>query len=266
MFREICLAIHKTEAIVLKKMDFRDTSLIVTLFTRDFGKVKVVVKGVRKESSSDLVHFEILNQLNVVFYEKKKTELHLLSESFLQDPMLSSRSSFRNLVFGAYLAELVDATFEPHQISKNIYDSFYCTLKNMEKDVFYFWILYFELRFLKEVGWFPNFGKEIDVKHADEHKIVWSSEQGGVVFLDSPINSTNAWNLEKEHLELLRDLNSRVFQDVMEPLADSAHLRAIEKVIREFIHYRLDRPLKTERFLSKSQIFIRENKVSELEV
>ena len=39
--------ILKTEAIVLGKMDFSDTSIITNLFTRDFGKFSLILKGGR---------------------------------------------------------------------------------------------------------------------------------------------------------------------------------------------------------------------------
>jgi len=37
------MPIHKTEAIVLRRFDFRETSLIADFYTRDFGKIKGIV-------------------------------------------------------------------------------------------------------------------------------------------------------------------------------------------------------------------------------
>ena len=41
------MAAEKTLAYVIQTRDYRDTSLIVTFFTYDFGKVKAVIKGGR---------------------------------------------------------------------------------------------------------------------------------------------------------------------------------------------------------------------------
>jgi recombinational DNA repair protein (RecF pathway) len=38
----------KTDAFVLKRIDFRETSVILTLFTKELGKIKGVLKGVRE--------------------------------------------------------------------------------------------------------------------------------------------------------------------------------------------------------------------------
>ena len=41
--------IPRTEAIVLKSFDYRETSKIVTFYTKDRGKITGVMKGVRKD-------------------------------------------------------------------------------------------------------------------------------------------------------------------------------------------------------------------------
>ncbi len=53
------MSAEKTLALVLRVVEFSETSLIVTLFTRDFGKVRGLAKGARRpkgpfESALDL--------------------------------------------------------------------------------------------------------------------------------------------------------------------------------------------------------------------
>jgi len=43
------MSIHKTEALVLNKWDFRETSIIVNFYSRDFGKMSGILKGIKKE-------------------------------------------------------------------------------------------------------------------------------------------------------------------------------------------------------------------------
>ena len=46
------MAIQKTDAIVLKTQPFRSSSLIITFFTRSFGKLRGLAKGVRQENQT----------------------------------------------------------------------------------------------------------------------------------------------------------------------------------------------------------------------
>ena len=46
------MAILRTEAIVLKQFDLGEADKIITFFTKDYGKIRAVAKGVRKSKSS----------------------------------------------------------------------------------------------------------------------------------------------------------------------------------------------------------------------
>ena len=71
------MAIQKTDAIVLRRQDVRETSLALTFYTRDFGKVKGLVRGVRgsRAESWGLGAMEILSCEDIVFYEPKKGDV-----------------------------------------------------------------------------------------------------------------------------------------------------------------------------------------------
>lgn len=74
-----------SEGFVLKKINFRETSVILTLFTKEIGKIKGVLKGVRKEKSKiSPLTFTPGAYINTLIY-KKKTELCLLSSPSLID-------------------------------------------------------------------------------------------------------------------------------------------------------------------------------------
>ena len=64
--------LEKCEAIVLKAIKFKETSLIVNCFTREFGLQSFLVRGVLKSGKSTIkpVIFTT-NQLKLVIYRKK---------------------------------------------------------------------------------------------------------------------------------------------------------------------------------------------------
>ena len=79
------MSIHKTEAIVLRRMDFRETSLIVDLYTREFGKLSGILKGIRVEPDKFASALEVSSHNDVIFYKKASTSLHLVSACDLKD-------------------------------------------------------------------------------------------------------------------------------------------------------------------------------------
>ena len=60
----------KTEAIVLRKRALPNQDKIVTLFTKELGKLAVFAKGIKKITSRRLPHVQTANLINTVLYKK----------------------------------------------------------------------------------------------------------------------------------------------------------------------------------------------------
>lgn len=73
------MAIVKTEAVLLKCSNYRETSKIITFFTKDYGKIKCIAKGVRDTKSRWGGALQSMAHLNIIFYYKENRTLHLLS-------------------------------------------------------------------------------------------------------------------------------------------------------------------------------------------
>ena len=73
-------SIVKTEAVVLKSMKYRETSKIITFYTRDFGKVKAIAKGARQPKNKFGSSLEPMSYVLVVLYRKEHRDLQLISQ------------------------------------------------------------------------------------------------------------------------------------------------------------------------------------------
>ena len=78
--------IESTDAIVLRAIKYGDTSKIVTLYTRRFGKVAVIAKGARSAKSKFGSALEPMSLIQAVFYRKENREVQLLSQADLLHP------------------------------------------------------------------------------------------------------------------------------------------------------------------------------------
>ena len=61
----------KTEAIILKSMKYRDTSKIVTFYTKEFGKLKGIAKGARTAKVNLVAALEPMTHSMLVIYKKE---------------------------------------------------------------------------------------------------------------------------------------------------------------------------------------------------
>ena len=71
------MPIQKSEAIVLRRQPLRETSLILTFYTKDLGKIKGILRGVRgTRGQYGGGSFEILSHDELIFYDRKNSDRH----------------------------------------------------------------------------------------------------------------------------------------------------------------------------------------------
>ena len=112
------MASEKTRAIVLKLVEFSETSCIVTLFTEDFGKVGALAKGARRPKSAFEGALDLLALVRIVFLRKSSDTLDLLTEAKLERRFRSAQRDLSRLYAGYYVAELLSEltdTGDPHR-------------------------------------------------------------------------------------------------------------------------------------------------------
>lgn len=120
------MAIRTTEAVVLKTLAFRSTSLIATLYTKDFGKVQGIAKGIRarceRKDSKFYCFLEPLTLNKIVYYQKSHSGLHLLTQSDLLNQFQPIRQDLRKLALAGFMLELVDKGTQLEDINKGVFD------------------------------------------------------------------------------------------------------------------------------------------------
>ncbi len=108
---------EKASAIVLRTVPFMESSLVVTLFTREFGKVRGLAKGARRLKGPFESALDLLAVCRIVFLRKSSDALDLVTESKLQKRFRPAGRSLSGLYAGYYVAELLDLLtddYDPH--------------------------------------------------------------------------------------------------------------------------------------------------------
>src|SRR5260370_5248698 len=108
---------EKALALVLRTTDWSETSRIATLWTREFGKVRVLAKGGRRLKSSFESALDLLTVCSIVFLRKSSGSLDLLTEAQVVRRYSRLRSDLAALDAAYYVAEsLTDWTedYDPH--------------------------------------------------------------------------------------------------------------------------------------------------------
>jgi DNA repair protein RecO (recombination protein O) len=109
-----------------------ETSLIVSLYTREHGKVRVVAKGGRGTKSKFKGCLEVLTHNRVIFYDKRTRDLQLLSKTDLIDPHYGIIGDPQRTALGLAAAELVDRAVVGEEPFPEVFDLLASVLRKLE--------------------------------------------------------------------------------------------------------------------------------------
>lgn len=125
--------IVETEAVVLHSMDFRDTSKIVTLYSRKFGKIKVIAKGTRNQKANKFgSSLEPMTHSSVVLYKKEHQELHLLSKSEIVESFTRMQTDPERMFTGLALVELMNMVMHSEEENERLFMMLAVSLKTID--------------------------------------------------------------------------------------------------------------------------------------
>ncbi len=150
---------EKSLAIVLKVVDFSETSVVISLLTESHGKISALAKGARRPKSAFFGGVDLLSLSNVIFIPRREGNLDLLTEAKLVRRFRPCQWSLARLYAGYYLAELLYDLTESHQPHPELFCLAVQTLEDLQTPETAFAyqpvsaiLLRFELRALSLLG------------------------------------------------------------------------------------------------------------------
>ena len=242
--------IQKTEAIVLKTLRFRSSSLIVTFYTKDFGKIKGVVKGVYREGERRSAEFEPCTHLEIVFYEKKRSDLHLISESFMMESHLEDRESLESIAYASYFCELVDELTEVYDPHPFIFELLKVGFRYLSVIPPSRMATLFEMKLLREMGWVPYLEgcSHCDLKPLE--KGYFSIRQGALLCDRCQDTEKTSTFVEAQVLDVLRTFNNEDLEFCLKHHYSPQIEEKLRALLSRFLRFRLAKPLKTGKFMN----------------
>lgn len=111
---------YKDEAIVLRRQNIGEADRILTLFTKNHGKIKAIAKGVRKVQSKKSPHLDLLI-LSQIFFAKAR-EIDIILEAQSVEVYDGLKKSLAKMKAGLYFAELVDVLSAERQEHQEVFN------------------------------------------------------------------------------------------------------------------------------------------------
>ncbi len=247
-----------TEAFVLKHYDLKESDKIITLYTRDLGKIQAVVKGIRKAKSKLAVTMEPFTYIDLTLYRKSQNKLFTITNGNIKYSLYKIKEDFLRIVYGDYLLELVDKLTETEEKNRALFNLIKDFLFLMEYKSVELILWCFKIRFLSLIGYqlcldiCSLCGKKVQpFKKGMDWKIGFSPKEGGVLCYQCRGICNYKEDISPGVIEVFKKL-LKINLDKIDYLKFSGKMREeVRHSLQYFLAYHLSGELKTQQFIEK---------------
>lgn len=211
--------IVETPAIVIRTHPFSETSVIARCFTREMGKIGLMVHGAKKSRSQRSAHFQSLSHLNLIFYHKSGRGLQTLKKSDFIETWKNYHNDLKRIALAMAAIELTEKTVTDEDPHPDLFDELVSVLRTLDtrKSALNLVFWYYELKLLILLGFRPDLDDE---------------SFHGVVFPDL--------NKGRESRQILEMLMNSELEDIAERKVDPVDRKIIHSYLLTHLRYHFE--------------------------
>jgi DNA repair protein RecO (recombination protein O) len=150
--------LYKTRGIVLNYLKYKDTSIIVKVFTEEFGLQSYILNGIRNHNAkTKIALFQPLTLLELVVYHKEKQEIHRINEAKCAFIYQSIPYEIKKIAMSAFIVEVFQKCVQPGDKNQSMYTYFHDFLLELDHTIIHFedFHVYFMFSLSKYLGFEP---------------------------------------------------------------------------------------------------------------
>jgi DNA repair protein RecO (recombination protein O) len=179
----------KDMAIVLRRLDYSETSLVLAVFTRDHGQQRLIAKGVKRSTKNRAsIGIDLLERGRVTFSARpgKESTLSPLTEWRQDEHYPHLRGDLGRWYSAQYAAEVTAGMTEPGDPHADLFDALDGFLVSLDEPgpvaslISYLWKLLVEIGLRPEMERCTSCARRVET----DEVVHFSSRSGGVVCRD----------------------------------------------------------------------------------
>ena len=224
------MKIIKTNCIVLKKVEMREADLLVTLFSKDYGKIMATAYGIRKSKKRDVISLNPLNKVEVTLIQKNN--YYIVKDIEIIKNFKHIMKDIKKLEISLYVLDSIDKIYYTTDENGDFFDklveilSFIDVLPYIKKGYKYYILLSFLRRIMIEQG----------IYDINEISLILEKEKSENI------------RKYKEILKISKNsLENSEIQEKMEMYVD--FLKKIVIIFEDFINSNLQTKIKLKKFI-----------------
>jgi DNA repair protein RecO (recombination protein O) len=244
---------QKVEGIVIRTNDYGETNKIITMFTRELGKVGVMARGARKPSSRLASVSQIFTYGS--FLIQTGSGLGTLQQGESLASMKFIKSDIIATAYASNVVELTDKALEDRKANPYLFELLYQTLNFMNEglDIEILTMIY-EIKMLAVIGLYPHLNGCVNCS-TTEGRFFFSIGEGGLLCHRCQHKDIHKLQISPATVRLLRLFHSFDMKRLGNISVKEETKKELKTVISRFYEEYSGLVLKSKRFLSQLQAF-----------
>lgn len=242
--------VYRANAIVLRRINLGETDKILTLLTREKGKLSAVAKGARRPASRLSGATELFNYFRALLAVGQN--LDVLTQAEVRQSFPKVRHNLEKIAAAGYMTEMADHFTEERLPQEDVFDLLLSALYVLNsQDGVGLLVTAFTLQLMAAAGYTPDFDACVRCRRPDAPLIGFSSAMGGAICRDCRPSVKDSLFAAPESLEAARKLMAMQLPNAARQQVPERVRGQVLKIVRAFLLYRCERPLKSARFLDE---------------
>ena len=242
---------RRVEALILRHQRWGEADRILTIFSKESGKLRVIAKGVRKTTSRKAGHVELFMQTALQLAQGR--DFWILTQAEAINSFLPLREELQRMGVASYVIELLDKFTYEDGPNPQLYKLAVETLERLTTDASVFVVLrFFEMRLLDLLGYRPQLfqciGCQADIKAEDQY---FSALVGGVICPLCAHKYEDIRKISVSALKYLRHFQRSTFKEALAAAPESGVAQETERVMQWYLTYMLERAINSQIFLQQ---------------
>jgi DNA repair protein RecO (recombination protein O) len=231
--------IAKDFGFVLKRYNFRETSVIASFYTQKFGKITGILKGFYTQKKEFASHLDSLSLNEIVFYPKK-SDVWLVSFADLVCDYTFLRNDISRAGVASVFLNLIDKTMQPLDKNPEVFELLKSCLSSLKEESARKALYVFLIKFLTLSGFKPEFGKCLVCHKPADCETHFNVSRGGLVCRQCGIKDQDTRKLGADTIASLFYIQNNNFPLALRIKPTPECEREMIYLLREFLCCHLD--------------------------
>lgn len=242
--------IVSTEGVVLKSFDFRETSRITTFFTPQYGKVKGVLKGIRKDPKKFGSNVDRFSYNDIVYYQYRRSDLHLISQCDMKQYYFPIREDYKRNMAANYGLELVDAVMPLEQKNTLVFQLILNFLETLQTiDDIDKLVHVFQLKMLSLSGFRPHVDSCVKCHAQVHYRALFSMKSGGLICAKCPNVEEGLVGISPGTIASILYIENNDWDAALRLGLPLIIKKELKHILNNFLVYHLEKKIKTARYV-----------------